>query len=416
MVRILTFTNLYPSERNPRHGIFVEQRVRRLVESGRVDARVLVPFARTKRGESAPPPVIRHGISVRYAPFRPIHGVTTWLNPLLMALAARRALREGGADAGEFDLIDGHFLYPDGVAAVLLGGWLRKPVVLTARGSDVNVAARERLAGACIRWAAPRAAALVSVSAALREAMRAAGVGGERIEVLRNGVDLGVFRPLDATAVRAELGLPGPLLLSVGNLVPEKGHELVLESLARLDGAGLVVVGGGPERERLGRMALDLGLDRRVRWLDPVAQEVLARYYNAADVTVLGSTREGMPNVLLESLACGTPVVATAVGGAPEIITEPVAGRLVGERTPERFAAACRELLAAPPSRADRPADRAAEHRRGPRRPGPGTRGIACRCGCCTSSTTRCPCRAATRFAAPPSCASSAASAGRSVR
>lgn len=353
MLEVLTFTNLYPSERNPRHGVFVEQRLRRLVESGRVRARVLVPFARGAfDAAGAPAATVRHGIPVRYAPFRAIAGLTTLVNPLLMALAARRALAEGPDAAAAIDLIDAHFLYPDGVAAVLLGRWLGKPVVLTARGSDVNVAARERVAGACIRWAARRAAALVAVSSALREAMRAAGIGGPEVEVLRNGVDLTLFRPVEAAELRRELAGEGPLLLAVGNLVAEKGYELVLGALAELDGACLLVIGTGPERERLGSLAESLGLRARVRFMAPVPQEQLARYYSAADLTVLGSTREGMPNVLLESLACGTPVVATAVGGATEIVTERVAGRLVAGRSAADFAAACRDVLARPPARA----------------------------------------------------------------
>ncbi len=353
MLRLLSFTNLYPSGARPRHGIFVEQRLRRLVETGRVETRVVVPVARRLFArEDEALTAERFGIAVRYAPFTAVRGLTTVLNPLLMARAARRAIAELRATGGDFDLIDAHFLYPDGVAAILLGAWLGKPVVITARGSDVNVAAREWIAGACVRFAARRAAALISVSRSLKETMIERGLPAAKITVVRNGVDLETFRPFERAGVRAALGFDGPTLLSVGNLVPEKGHDLVLRALAALANARLIVIGLGPEEARLRALATELGVDARVRWLAPLPQTELARYYAGADLTVLASSREGMPNVLLESLACGTAVVAAAVGGCPEVVAAPEAGTLVAERTPAALAAACLALLATPPDRA----------------------------------------------------------------
>jgi len=222
---------------------------------------------------------------------------------------------------------------------------------MTARGSDVNVALREHVAGRSIRWAAGRAAAIIAVSRALQDAMVALGLPPERITVLRNGVDLELFKPGETAGLRADLGFEGQTLLAVGNLVTEKGVDLVLRGLAEMPLAQLVVIGSGPEAEPLRELAESLGVARRIRWLAPMTQAKLACYYAAADVTVLGSIREGMPNVVLESLACGTPVVATAVGGTPEILTDQVAGRLVHERTPQAFASACRSLLEARPDR-----------------------------------------------------------------
>lgn len=352
MIRLLTFTNLYPSEARPRHGIFVEQRLRRLVETGRVSASVVVPapLAPWKPGDALPASAERHGIAVHYCGFPAVRGITTVYHPRLMARAARGTVANLRKN-GKFDVIDAHFLYPDGVAAVHLGAQLGLPVVMTARGSDVNVALRERVAGRSIRWAAARAAAIIAVSRALRDAMVEQRLPAERITVLRNGVDLELFRPGDTAAVRAELGFEGQTLLMVGNLVIEKGVDFVLRGLAELPLVRLVVIGSGPESGSLRALAESLGVAPRVRWIAPVTQPQLVRYYAAADVTVLGSVREGMPNVVLESLACGTPVVATAVGGTPEILTDPVAGRLVLERTPQAFASACRGVLEGPRER-----------------------------------------------------------------
>lgn len=356
MIRLLTFTNLYPSEARARHGIFVEQRLRRLVETGRVRACVVVPVPSQPLRRSAPSAhaVERHGIPVRYCPFPAVRGVTTIFHPRLMAHCAFEAANALRAEHGGFDLVDAQFLYPDGVAGVHLARRLRLPVTITARGSDVNAALSERVAGRSIRWAARRAAAIIAVSAALREAMIAGGLPADRIAVLRNGVDLQTFRPAaDRDAERARLGLHGTTLLAVGNLVPEKDHALLLAALQRLPTAHLVVLGSGPLSGALRAQAETLGVSARVSWREPVPQAALQAYYAAADLTVLTSTREGMPNVLLESLACGTPVVSMAVGGAAEVVVDPAAGRLVRERSPQAVAAACRDVLAAPASRAD---------------------------------------------------------------
>jgi glycosyltransferase involved in cell wall biosynthesis len=205
-----------------------------------------------------------------------------------------------------------------------------------------------------IRWAAQRAAGVVAVSEALRDRLIELGVPGSRIEVLRNGVDLDLFAPRDRQAAREALGLNpgGPILTSVGWLVPRKGHDLAIRATALLPEATLLIVGEGEEDVALRRLAQALGLAGRVRFLGSIPQKRLAGVYNAADVLVLASIREGLPNVVLEALACGTPVVATAVWGTPEIVAAPVAGRLVTDRTPETLARAIRDLLADAPARA----------------------------------------------------------------
>jgi glycosyltransferase involved in cell wall biosynthesis len=190
------------------------------------------------------------------------------------------------------------------------------------------------------------------VSGALKRAMIELGIPGDRITVLRNGVDLERFRPVSRADARARLGLRGPLLASVGNLVSEKGHDLVIRAIARREGLALVIVGRGPEREHLARLAGELGVAGRVSMLDEMPQDQLRDLYSAADVLVLASSREGWPNVLLEALACGTPVVAFDVGGVPEIVADLAVGRVVTERNDTCLAAAVGDLLDSPPERA----------------------------------------------------------------
>ncbi|MEO8224751.1 MAG: glycosyltransferase, partial [Gammaproteobacteria bacterium] len=149
-----------------------------------------------------------------------------------------------------------------------------------------------------------------------------------------------------------QLGMKGCTLLAVGNLVAVKDHELIVRALPLIPGADLVIIGEGPLRERLLAIARELGVGDRVRIVGNMLQERLVDYYTAADLSILTSRHEGMPNVVLESLACGTPVVATPVEGVPELLDKPAAGCLVPERTASGLAATVNRQLAAVPDRA----------------------------------------------------------------
>jgi glycosyltransferase involved in cell wall biosynthesis len=177
------------------------------------------------------------------------------------------------------------------------------------------------------------------------------GVSAERIEVLRNGVDLQLFRPIEREAGRRKLEVSRTTLLSVGHLVPRKAHDLVIQALRWLPETDLIVIGDGPERGALGALAQESGVGDRVRFVGALAQEELRNYYGAADALVLASSREGWANVLLESMACGTPVVASKIGGTPEVVSAPEAGVLMAERTPEAVAEAVQRLFARYPDR-----------------------------------------------------------------
>lgn len=361
-LRTLVLSGLYPSRSRPTFGVFVESRLRRLAETGRVLPEVLAPLPWCPPAAARDPArralaataaaELRHGIPVEYPryPHLPRLGVPLQPWAIYRALAPRLARRL--AAGRRIDLLDAHYVYPDGVAAALLARRFRLPLVITARGTDLNLIAREPIPRRWIRWAIGRAQGLVAVCAALARVYEELGADPARIRVLRNGVDLELFRPLDRAALRAAAGLAGPVLLTVGQLIERKGVHLVLEALATLPGSTLLVAGDGPERAALGRRAERLGLGDRVRFLGTVPHERLPELYNQADCLVLASSREGWANVLLEAMACGTPVVATAVWGTPEVVCAPAAGRLVGRREPAALAAAIAELLRAPPSRA----------------------------------------------------------------
>ena len=225
--------------------------------------------------------------------------------------------------------------------------------MVTARGSDVNYYARAPIPRRLIRRAAERADAVITVSRPLKERLVEIGVAPERITVLRNGVDLLQFRPLDRERCRTELGLEGRVLLSVGHLRELKGNHLTIEALACLPDATLIVAGEGGEERRLRRLAASIGVATRVRFAGRIDHEALAAYYSAADVLVLASSREGWPNVVLEVMACGTPVVATAVGGVPDMVSTPAAGQVVHERSVGGLRAALDRLFGIYPDPAE---------------------------------------------------------------
>jgi glycosyltransferase involved in cell wall biosynthesis len=359
----LTFTTLYPNGAMPRHGVFVENRLRHLLASGAATAQVIAPvpwfpFISPRFGEyaayaKAPRRELRHNIDVdhpRY-PLLPKIGMT--LSPLLLALAMRPVIRRLLQRGEQFDVIDAHYFYPDGVAAILLGRWFNKPVVITARGTDLNLIPQYLLPRKLIQWAAARAAGMITVCQALKDVLVELGVPEERVTVLRNGVDLQQFQPpADRAVLRERLKIQGTTLLSVGHLIERKGHDLVIAALEYLPNTRLLIAGDGPEDVSLRALACAHGVAARVTFLGAIKHDQLRDYYGAVDILVLASSREGWANVLLEAMACGTPVVASNVWGTPEVVAVPEAGVLMRERTPTGLADGVRYLLAHAPDRA----------------------------------------------------------------
>lgn len=365
--RVLLFSTLYPSQARPGHGIFVETRLRELLRRTEIQAQVVAPVpwfpsTHARWGEWAlmaatPARELRHGVQVEHPRYLLPPKVGMTIAPLALALAAVPTLRRLKARGFDFDLIDAHYYYPDGVAAALLATWFKRPLAITARGSDLNLIAGFALPRRWMQWAAQKAVASIGVCEALVDVLRTWKIDDSHLHVMRNGVDLDRFAPMPREQARQQLGLTGgPWLISVGNLVPLKGHDLVLEALKALTQqhphVRLAIIGRGPERERLERLAQALGVLDRVTFTGALPQSELTQWYGAADALVLASSREGMANVLLECMACGTPVVATAVGGTPEIVTDRKVGRLVAERTADELCNALIRVLAEPADRA----------------------------------------------------------------
>lgn len=258
----------------------------------------------------------------------PLHG---WLEFLGCARLARRLNKQA-----KFDCIDAHFAYPDGFAAVLLGKLLGLPVIVSARGTDINVYPSLRLIRPMLRWTLRNAAGVIAVSADLKKKIVDLGISETKVQVIPNGVDVQRFQPQDMSEARKRLGLAeaGRMVVSVGSLIESKGHHLLIAAIAelapRFSDLRLNIIGEGVYRRGLEQLIHEKRLQDRVFLMGNRPNGELATWFSAADLSCLMSSREGWPNVISESLACGTPVLATRVGGIPELVVSPDLGSMVG--------------------------------------------------------------------------------------
>ena len=338
-MKILTYSTLYPNQQLFRHGIFVHTRLRQLLKQTDVKAEVIAPvpffpfraerFGSYAKYAQVTPKEIIDDISISHPRYLSIPKVGMSIAPMLLALMTlpmvRRKLKES-----HFDIIDAHYFYPDGVAATIIGKLLDIPVTITARGSDINLFPRYSIPRKLIKWAIANCSHIITVSEALRKSVIQLAATPDKVTTLRNGVDTDFFKPAeDREALRKRLGLDNYTLLSVGNLIDLKGHDLVIKAMKKLDGMTLVIIGSGEKEKALKQLSEKLDVTDKVRFVGAIPQPQLIEYYAAADVLTLMSSREGWPNVLLEAMACGTPVIATAVGGTPEIVRPNSAGFLI---------------------------------------------------------------------------------------
>jgi glycogen synthase len=184
-----------------------------------------------------------------------------------------------------------------------------------------------------------RARHVLCPSAYLRDVALAWGLDPERVSVLPNPAPDSPPLP-SRDELRADLGIDGRTLVFAGRLAPQKALGVALAALVDVSDVALVVAGEGPERAALEGRAAELGLDGRVRFLGSVPRDAVLRLFGAADASVLPSSWENFPHTVVESLAVGCPVIATAVGGVPEVVRDGENGLLVGPNDPSALAAA----------------------------------------------------------------------------
>ncbi|MGJ4729115.1 glycosyltransferase family 4 protein [Luteimonas sp. SDU101] len=347
-MRVLALTNLFPTAWDPLRASFNRQQFDRLGQYHELDVMVAVDFRDRRRGPRGEAPVLQHArcadFTFWYPPRigRSLHGLA-WYASLMAQRGAQ--LRRG-----RYDLLLASWGYPDAVGTSRLARRLGLPYVVKVHGSDLNVQAEQPLHRPQIASALRGARAVIAVSDALAGKARALGVDADRVHLLYNGVDAARFRPGDRAAARRVLELPddGPLLLYVGNLKPAKGCVDLLEAfpavLAHHPRARLAFVGSGAADGTLSRRAQQLGIADRVLLAGARPHDQLPAWMQAADLLSLPSHNEGVPNVVLEAMACGLPVVATRVGGIPEVLPEQ-AGILVPPHDHEALGRALSDAL-----------------------------------------------------------------------
>lgn len=368
-MRILSLATLFPNSVRPSFGVFVGNQMRAVVARGDVDLTVVspigippwplstrAPYTRLRRIPDVSDAV---GMKVHYPRFTTIPKLGGDSNPGRIARAVLPLVREMHART-PFDLVDAQFFFPDGPAAAIVAADLGLPLTIKSRGADIHYWGQRPAALRQMRAAAGQAAGLLAVSEALRRDMIAMGMPAERVRVHYTGLDREKFRPIERGAARALVSaMPdlnicqdGPLLVTPGALIPRKGQRLVIEALTRLPEARLALAGAGEDEANLRALARRLGISDRVHFLGLVGHDVLPHVLCAADVLVLPSASEGLANVWIEGLACGTPIVIPDIGGAREIVKAPSAGRIAA-RSAEGIAEAVAAILADPPAQAE---------------------------------------------------------------
>jgi teichuronic acid biosynthesis glycosyltransferase TuaC len=346
----LVLTSVFPNTRRPDFGIFIHERVVRVARHCEVSVVAPVPWfpfdgpIRTRGWGGIPPLEHNDRFPVYHPRFLCVPAIFKCLDGVFYASSLVRFLRRLDAQF-PFDLIDAHFAYPDGVAAALLGKALGRPVVITLRGSIMRLA-RYALHRPQLRYALATASRVLAVSESLKAVALRLGIPEERVRVIPNGVDTTLFRPSDRRRAREACGLPHErtIILTVGAVCEAKGQHLVVDALAEIVARRpdvLYVIVGEVDSARYRRRLQDsitrAGLSQHVLFAGPQRHTQLPRWYAAADVFCLATRSEGRANVLLEALACGVPVVTTAVGGNPEIVRDARYGILVPFRDVRRL-------------------------------------------------------------------------------
>jgi len=369
-MRVLVISHLFPNACDPIAGIFVLEQVKALRKRG-VEVIVLSPIPWAPRLLAFMPRVRKYhriprnsevaGIPVHYVPALAFPaGRLFFLYGFFFYLACWRLARKYLTDTG-IDMIHAHTIMPDGFAAVLLGRELRVPVVCTVHGSDINdYPFASRLTMGATLWALKRVNHLVAVSEKLRTKVSELA-GDISTSVAHNGADSNYFKniPHDDARARLKLPLDKRLVLFVGYLVKAKGLEFLLEAFSLLQStdAILYLVGDGYLKDALVDTAYRLGIGNRCFFCGKRPHEEIPLWLSAADCLVLSSIDEGLPTILTEAMLCGAPIVATDIGGIPEIVHHGKTGLLVPSKDTRKLAAAIDQIVS------DRPATEAIRNR-----------------------------------------------------
>ena len=369
-IRVLAISTLFPSPVRPAFGNFVGNQMRAAAAVDDIDLTVISPIGIPPWPLRLKQPYRRlskmaeisdiSGVATHYPRFTLIPRIGGDSNPARIVKAIAPLVRKLHAQR-PFDLIDASFFFPDGPTAAQIAAELNLPLTIKSRGADIHYWGQRPAALRQMLAAAEQAAGLVAVSKALKADMIALGMADEKIAIHYTGLDRERFKPTDRATARAALAsaLPAlpdlanaPLIVTPGALIARKGQAFAIEALEHLPHTHLALAGTGGDEAALRQLAANRGLADRVHFLGQVSHDALPLLLCAANAMVLPSESEGLANAWVEALACGTPVVIPDIGGARELMTSPVAGRIV-QRDATAIASAVSDLLANPPSQQD---------------------------------------------------------------
>lgn len=335
-MKVLVITQIFPNRMHPEQATYNRHEMRQL--SKLCSLKVIAPipwFPLVGRLGNDPKysQIPKHdtidGMEIFHPKFpvipkigRSLTGIFFFLSVLGLVIRIHRAFK--------FDVIFTTWAYPDSFASVLISKLFGKPVLTKVLGSDINQMTKNRVRRKMIIYALKQAGKVISVSNALKLKMLELGVPESKIMVILNGVDKNSFRSMDKIQIRRDLGLPidQKIILFVGHLVQVKGLNFLLDAFHSIKNNGhpdntlLVLVGDGILRKGLDKQAKELGLEEFVRFAGAKSHDEIPFWINTCDLLCLPSLNEGCPNVVLEAQACGKPVVASKVGGIPEIIND----------------------------------------------------------------------------------------------
>jgi glycosyltransferase involved in cell wall biosynthesis len=349
---ILTFTSLFPNSVEPTHGVFIEQRMKHVAALGhRITVVAPVPLAPAGSNFGKVPDFEQFdGLEVHHPRYPLVPKISMPFHGMLMYFGVRALVRRLHAER-HFDLLDAHYIYPDGFAGVKLAKLLGLPAVVSARGSDINLFTTFTTIRPQIKWTLQNAAAAIAVSDGLMRKMLELGIPPGKLQVIGNGVDADNFRPQDRAESRRKLSIPPdvPVLVCVAGLVETKGHAILLEAVASLKpkrpDLKLYCIGKGKLLQELTEKAANLGLSENVTFTGSLPHQDLPYWFSAADLSCLISSREGCPNAVAESLGCGCPVIGSDIPGIIELVSNESLGALTS-RQPGAVAAAVELALA----------------------------------------------------------------------
>jgi len=356
-LNILTLSTLFPNAAAPNFGIFVERQTAELASRDEVNVTVINPVGvppwpfslhpQYKSITDLPDHETWRGLEIYRPRFNLIPKFGGPKNPKRIADAILPLVKKLHKEH-PFDLIDAEFFYPDGPAVMRIARVLNIPFTIKARGADIHHWGSQAKCRAQILQAADEAAALLSVSAALKQDMIDLGMNAQKITVHYTGLDQTKFKTVDRIAAKKKLNVKGPLFITTGALIARKNQDLVIEAMTAFPNATLMLAGAGEEEVNYRSLAAKFNVQDQVRFLGSVPHEELPELVAAADISILASKSEGLANAWVEALACGTPIIISEAGGARELVNKPAAGRIV-QQDSNAIIEAIHEIIASPP-------------------------------------------------------------------